>query len=167
MSYTEVVTTVYLGLGTNLVDRAGNLCSAIAELRATSGITVTRESSVIETEPWGITDQPKFLNQVIELSTTLEPLDLFHRLKAIERALGRDPAGAKWGPRVIDLDILFYDDLVLDSSELTIPHPRLHERRFVLEPLAELAPDFIHPVLKQTVAAMLSSLPLADGSPEH
>jgi len=113
-------------------------------------MTVKQASPVYETEPWGYLDQPRFLNQVIEGETRLTPGVLLKRLKAIEKDMGRQ-AGIRYGPRLIDLDILFYDDLVTDRPGLTIPHPRLHERAFVLIPLDGIATDFIHPVLQQTI----------------
>jgi len=130
----------YLGLGTNLGDRHANLAAAAAAL-ATMG-TVSRRSRRYETAPVGFLQQPRFLNQVVELETTLAPLELFHAVKRIEGELGRT-GGFRNGPRLIDIDILLYDELVLDSPELTIPHPRLTRRAFVLRPLAELI-DHIH-----------------------
>ena len=105
--------------------------------------------------------QPSYLNTVVEIATALEPRWLLDALKALERRLGRAPSTQRWGPRVIDLDILLYDDRVLDEPTLSIPHPRMHERRFVLEPLAQLVPDLIHPVLKQTIARLLATLPVS------
>ncbi|NJN44873.1 MAG: 2-amino-4-hydroxy-6-hydroxymethyldihydropteridine diphosphokinase [Anaerolineae bacterium] len=145
----------YLALGTNLGDRLANLKGAIAALPPT--VRVIRESSVYETEPWGFENQPNFLNQVIEAETTLPPTDLLHHLKSLENQLGRKPS-FQFGPRLIDLDILFYDDLVLDTLALSIPHPRLHERAFVLIPLADIAPDFIHPVYQKTIRELLENL---------
>jgi 2-amino-4-hydroxy-6-hydroxymethyldihydropteridine diphosphokinase len=134
--------TIYLALGTNLGDRLANLRAAIAALPP--AVRVARESPVYETPPWGIADQPAFLNMVLEAETDRAPLALLEYLKGLETRLGRQP-GLRYGPRLIDLDILFYDDLVLDTPPLVIPHPRLHERAFVLVPLAYLAPDLRHP----------------------
>jgi 2-amino-4-hydroxy-6-hydroxymethyldihydropteridine diphosphokinase len=125
----------YLGLGTNLGDRHANLASATAALAAAG--TVTRTSRRYETAPVGFTHQPRFLNQVVELDTNLAPPELFHALKRIEDAMGRS-GKLRNGPRLIDIDILLYDDVVLSTPELAIPHPRLTHRAFVLRPLAEL-----------------------------
>jgi len=146
---------IFLSLGTNLGDRAANLRSAIAML--TPAVRVARESPIYETAPWGFEDQPNFLNMVIEAETDLAPLDLLKYLKALENELGREPT-FRYGPRLIDLDILFYDDLILQKPELTIPHPHLHERVFVLIPLADLAPNFIHPVFQKTIQQLLDSI---------
>ncbi len=121
------------------------------------GITVRRQSSMYQTEPWGVGEQPRFVNMAIEIETEQSPVELLKSLKEIEKELGRVET-VKWGPRVIDLDILLYDDLIIKESELEVPHPYMHEREFVLSPLAEIAPDRVHPVLKKTVREMLSEL---------
>ena len=145
--------TIYLALGTNLGDRSANLRAAIAALPpAVHGI---QESPVYETPPWGFTDQPAFLNMVLKGETALEPVELLQRLKNLETRLGRQPS-FRWGPRRIDMDILFYADLVLDIKGLVIPHPHLHERAFVLVPLADLAPDLVHPVICKPVSDLLA-----------
>ena len=146
---------VILALGTNLGDRLGNLRSAIAALPP--AVTVQEQSFIYETLPWGVIDQPKFLNMVIRGETRLQPQELLKTLKALEISLGRLPS-AHYGPRQIDLDILFYNALILDTPELTIPHPRLHERAFVLVPLADLAPEQIHPVLGKSIRALLAEV---------
>jgi 2-amino-4-hydroxy-6-hydroxymethyldihydropteridine diphosphokinase len=143
--------TVYLALGSNLGDRLGNLKEAIAAL--TPQMDVTARSSVYETPPWGYEDQPKFLNQVVKATTYLEPQPLLKHLKRLEIALGRQESFRN-GPRLIDLDLLFYDDLILNSDALILPHPRLHERGFVLLPLMDIAPDLVHAVTKQRVREM-------------
>ena len=149
------MSTIYIALGTNLGDRSANLYTAVEAL--SPRVIVTERSPVYETMPWGMTDQPKFLNMVIKGRTEQTPLRLLNTLKRLETRLGRVPA-VRNGPRLIDLDILFYDDLVRASPRLTIPHPRLHERAFVLIPLADLAPDLVHPRLGRTVREMLADL---------
>ena len=146
---------IYIALGTNLGDRLANLRSAIDSL--SPELQVTQESSIYETPPWGYENQPAFLNMVIEVETSLEPRALLNFLKKREADLGRIK-NFRNGPRQIDLDILFYDNLVLKEENLTIPHPRLHERAFVLVPLTDLAPDFEHPVLGEHVKSMLKLL---------
>jgi len=146
---------VYLALGTNLGDRTVNLRAALAAL--SPDVKVIAESKVYETPPWGYEDQPAFLNMAVKCETALEPESLLKRIKQLEVRLGREQT-FHWGPRLIDLDILFYDDLILKTESLTIPHPHLHERAFVLVPLAEIAPDFIHPVLKKTIKELLMSV---------
>ena len=149
--------TIYLSLGSNLGDRLANLRSAIAAL-PDSGITVRKVSSIYESEPVDFRDQPWFLNCVLEAETKLSPLDLLHALQTIELRMGREKTIPK-GPRPIDLDILFYADQVIDTPELQIPHPRIAQRRFVLVPLAEIAPTVHHPVSVRTVTEMLVQTP--------
>jgi len=146
--------TVFLGLGTNLGDREANLLSAIFAMPPF--VVVLEKSSVYETPPWGYEEQPDFLNQVIKGETELGEYDLLYTLKGIEAELGREPT-FRYGPRLIDIDILFYDDLVLQTKKLSIPHPRLHDRAFVLVPLAEIAPGLIHPALGESVQSLLSN----------
>ena len=143
---------VYLALGSNLGDRLANLHAAQEALPP--AVRVLAASPIYETPPWGYADQPAFLNQALKVETDLEPQDLLKTLKSLELRLGRTP-GPRYGPRQIDLDILFYDDLVFEASDLTIPHPRIEERAFVLMPLADLAPDLRHPVSGLTVREML------------
>lgn len=144
--------TVYLSLGTNLGDRAANLKQAVSSLPPQ--MTVKARSNVYETPPWGFTEQGPFLNQVVMATTYLEPELLLKHLKRLETALGRE-ATFRYGPRLIDIDILFYDDLVLNTPLLTVPHPHLHERGFVLIPLMDIAPDLVHPVTGISVREMI------------
>jgi 2-amino-4-hydroxy-6-hydroxymethyldihydropteridine diphosphokinase len=139
---------VYLALGSNLGDRLANLKQAIAAL--SPQMEVKAKSRVYETPPWGYTDQPMFLNQVIRVDTYVQPVPLLKHIKRLESILGREPSFPN-GPRSIDIDILFYDDLVLNTSSLVIPHPQVQERGFVLMPLHDIAPDFLHPTSKKTV----------------
>lgn len=130
----------YIGLGANLGDREATVRRAIARLSENDDVEVVAVSTLRETDPVGVVDQPRFLNGVVAAETTLEPRDLLATLLAIESDLGR-VRGERWGPRILDLDLLVYGDLVVDEPGLTVPHPRLHDRRFVLEPLAELDPE--------------------------
>ena len=133
--------TAYLALGSNLGDRMAHLRGAVERLRAARGITVLRIAPVYESEPVGVEEQPWFLNSVLEISTTLAPEQLLEATKEVERSVGRTPT-FRWGPRVIDVDILLYDGVQTDSERLTIPHPRMAERLFVLLPLRDLLPDW-------------------------
>ena len=148
--------TVYIGIGSNVGDREENCEEAIRQL-IEHGIMVNKMSSLMETEPWGMTNQQKFVNMAIEAHVNLKPEDLLSVLKKIEHEMGRLPS-VKWGPRLVDLDILFYDDLVMKTYDLEIPHPYIKERDFVLKPLAEIAPEKVHPVLKKTVSELLQFL---------
>ena len=146
---------IYLCLGSNLGERKENLSKALDSL--SQRLRVSEVSSTYETEAVGSAAQPVFLNMVIKAYTMLEPAGLLLLAKGIERKLGRTP-GPRNAPRIIDIDILFYGDRVVDTTELVIPHPRLTERAFVLVPLNEIAPTFIHPVNKKSVGAMLKEL---------
>ena len=153
--------TVYVALGANMGDRLGNLQAAQIALPPTIEILAT--SSVYETAPWGYLDQPDFLNQVIKGRTELTPFRLLDFLKELELELGRLPVnhsnqGLRYGPRMIDLDILFFDEIVIDMEKLSIPHPRMVERAFVLVPLAELSPKLRHPGNGKTVQTLLDEV---------
>lgn len=150
--------SVYLSLGSNLGDRRAHLEQALERLAA-AGVAVRRRSAFYESEPVGTVAQRWFINCVVEVETELMPLALLRLLKRLERQLGRSPAsGPQPAARCIDIDIVAYGTSVVRSPELTIPHPRLAERRFVLEPLRELAPEWRHPLTRQTVGEMLSEL---------
>ena len=146
---------VYLALGSNMGIRLANLKNAINNL--TPQMTVKAKSHVYETPPWGFKEQPPFLNQVVQVETYLQPEALIHHLKRLETALGRVP-NFQNGPRIIDIDILFFDDLVLNSPNVQILHPRLHEHAFVLTPLAALAADLVHPALNKSVRMLLAGV---------
>ena len=141
---------VYLGLGSNLGERRKNIEASLDLLMENPSIRVKKISSLIETEPEGVKKQPFFLNGVVEIETDLSPFLLLKFLKSIEKALGRKSA-RRWGPRIIDLDILLYSDLIIDDDNLKIPHPLLTERDFVLAPLKEIAPEAIHPILGKKI----------------
>ena len=154
------MSNVYLGLGTNLGDRKQNISKAIEAISLK--MSISKQSSLYETTAWGYTNQPDFLNQVIQVETNMSPLRLLNFLKKTEVELGR-VENFRYGPRLIDIDILFYDDLIKTTSRLQIPHPRIPERAFVLVPLNEIAPGYVHPVLKKTIAELLAELPNKTG----
>lgn len=147
---------VYIGIGSNLGDRERN-CARAIELLSGKGVTVKKRSSLYKTEPWGIKGQPEFMNMAIEIETDLNPHELLALVKEVEVQIGRKKS-YQWGPRLIDLDILLYDHIVLDERSLRIPHPLMHEREFVLGPLCEIAPGMIHPVLKMNMGELLQRL---------
>ena len=148
---------VYLSLGANIGDRADMLDRAVQSLANSPCIRVTRCSRHHETEPVGVVDQPRFLNMAVEIETELKPLELLEVVKALETELGRVPA-ERWGPRAIDIDIILMGDRVVDTPELAVPHREFRNRAFVLEPLAEIAPDAVDPVTGRTVAELRNDL---------
>ncbi len=149
---------VYLGIGSNLGDRQANIDRAIALLKESKEIQIQAVSAMIETEPEGEGLEGKFLNGAIKIDTDLLPLDLLSRLKTVERRLGRTKSAPNT-PRTMDLDILFYEDVVIfEGKNLHIPHPRLAERKFVLQPLLEIAPDLVHPKLKKSIKQLYEEL---------
>lgn len=143
---------VYLLIGGNQGNSRKILASANRALQE-AGCTILKKSSIYRTEAWGLADQPDYLNQAIRLSCDLDPIPLLNLTQSIEFKYGRERK-EKWGPRTLDIDILFYDDMIIDSARLTIPHPRLHERNFVLEPMQEIAPELRHPILGKTIAEL-------------
>jgi 2-amino-4-hydroxy-6-hydroxymethyldihydropteridine diphosphokinase len=155
-------TLVYLALGSNLGDRRANLVAAVAQLR--EQVAVEAISSLYETEPAYVLDQPRFLNAALCGRTTLAPIELLAFVKGIERALGRT-AGPRYGPRLVDIDLLLYGDTVLDSPELSIPHPRMAERPFVLVPLAEIAPDLVPPGWSESIGVRAAQVTTDDRPP--
>jgi 2-amino-4-hydroxy-6-hydroxymethyldihydropteridine diphosphokinase len=145
----------YIGIGSNQGNRIDYCNRAITAI--TKFAVIKSLSSVYETEPAGVIDQPDFINCVVEIETGLDPYKLLSKLLDVENELGRKRVGAG-GPRTIDLDLIFYGDLAIEGEDLIIPHPRAHLRRFVLEPLCEIAPDFVHPILKVSVSKLLHDL---------
>jgi len=147
---------VYLGLGTNLGDKENNLNLAMDEIRKRVG-EITSLSAFYATEPWGFDSQNSSLNAVCKAHTTLSPLEVLSTTQAIEKDLGRirKSVGGQYSDRPIDIDILLYDNLIIDTPQLSIPHPLMHKRLFVMEPLTEIAPELVHPVLKQTMKELL------------
>ena len=152
----ENLHTAHIALGSNLGDKAANLRRAL-ELLDERGVEVVKVSSFICTEPYGVTDQPQFLNAVCQVRTSLEPLALLHTLLGIEQEMGRVRL-RHWGERNIDLDLLLYEDVVMDTPELKLPHPDMQNRDFVLLPLFEIAPELIHPVLRKNIRELKEKL---------
>ena len=146
---------VFISFGSNLGDKVSNCKRAVHDLAAFAD--VIHISSLYETEPVGKEDQPDFINGVVELDTDLSPHELLAKINSIEDKLGR-VRKEKWGPRIIDLDIIFFDDVILEDKDLKIPHPMAHLRRFVLEPLCEITPEFMHPVYKKSAKKLLDKI---------
>lgn len=147
----------YISIGSNIGDKEKNLIEAINNLEDVKGIIIDKVSSFIKTEPWGLKEQDEFLNGAIKIKTILSPRELMEVLLNIEKTMKRERI-VKWGPRIIDLDIILYDDLVTDDEYVTIPHPRMEEREFVLKPLSEIAPNKVHPLSKKRIFKMLEDL---------
>lgn len=153
------MTIVYLCLGSNSGDRLKLIEQAVGFLNLAQDIKLIRTSALYETEPWGVKNQNWFLNMAVEIKTSLSPQDLLVKLQNIERTLGRNrEKEIRWGERPIDIDIIFYDNLVLETDVLTIPHKFMHKRAFVLVPLLELIPDFVHPVFNITISQLYDNL---------
>lgn len=147
----------YISIGSNIGDKEKNLIEAINNLEDIKGIIIDKVSSFIKTEPWGLKEQDEFLNGAIKIKTVLSPRELMEVLLNIEKTMKRERI-VKWGPRIIDLDIIFYDDLVTDDEYITIPHPRMEDREFVLKPLLEIAPNKVHPLTKKRIFKMIEEL---------
>lgn len=145
--------TVYLSLGTNMGDKKKNLLAAIEKIGKLENTKITSQSTILETEPFGYTEQDMFLNACIEIKTLFTPQELLEKLLSIELEMGRVRT-IKWGPRIIDIDILFFDDEIIQDKNLAVPHPWISERMFVLEPLCEIAPNLIHPLERKPVATL-------------
>ena len=148
---------VFIAIGSNLGDRAENCRRAAALLGSSGRVELIAQSPLYETEPWGVKDQAPFVNSVIEVATGLSPLELLGLLKTIELEMGRK-ASPRWHERLIDMDIIFYGDEVVREEGLIVPHPRLQERAFVLVPLADIAPEFVHPALGKSVRVILAGI---------
>jgi 2-amino-4-hydroxy-6-hydroxymethyldihydropteridine diphosphokinase len=147
---------VFLSIGTNLGNRERNLSNALGMLAESTG-RISASSSVYETEPWGFDSEDRFLNMVVKVNTVLTPRGLLEKTEWIESVLGRIRNEKRYSSRIIDIDILFYEDQVIDEVNLKIPHPRIAERRFILVPLCEIAPELMHPVIQETVSSLLES----------
>ncbi|HEY5124012.1 MAG TPA: 2-amino-4-hydroxy-6-hydroxymethyldihydropteridine diphosphokinase [Ignavibacteria bacterium] len=145
---------VYLGLGSNVGNRLSYIKKAVGKIKSDKSFKIIRCSSIYKTEPWGKKDQEEFLNCALCISTGLNPFELVMKLKNIEKSLGRKKKET-WGEREIDIDILFYDDLIYSDDDLSIPHMEIHNRRFVLVPMCEIAPDFVHPSFDKDIIELL------------
>ncbi|MDX9789091.1 MAG: 2-amino-4-hydroxy-6-hydroxymethyldihydropteridine diphosphokinase [Desulfobacterales bacterium] len=149
---------VFISIGSNIGDRKANCLNGILSLSGLEGVIIKKTSQFYETEPVDYRDQDWFVNAALRLKTVLSPFDLLDALKRVEKKVGRKENPVRFGPRVLDLDIILYDDLVLSAPNLIIPHPRMHERRFVLKPICDIAPDTVHPVMQRTIRQLLNAL---------
>jgi 2-amino-4-hydroxy-6-hydroxymethyldihydropteridine diphosphokinase len=145
----------FISIGSNMGNKLANCRNAVDTIQRTGVGRVVAQSKFYHTEPVDFIDQEWFLNAAIKIETPLEPLGLLNALQQIQKAAGRKKGGIRFGPRVIDLDIIFYDDLTFEDERLMIPHPRMHKRRFVLQPICDIDPQIVHPVLEQTVGRLL------------
>lgn len=150
--------SAFISIGSNMGDLFENIMKGIRGLSKTDGILLKKLSKFYQTEPVDYKDQAWFINAAAEIRTCLAPTELFQELKRIEKEVGRKESGIPFGPRILDLDIIFYDDLVLKTSQLMIPHPRMHHRRFVLGPLCDIRPQLVHPIYRRTMQNLLEGL---------
>ncbi len=148
----------YISIGSNIGDRLSNCCQGIESLCSEGQVTLLARSPLYETEPVDYMEQDWFLNAAIKVQTELAPLNLLSKMQAVQHSAGRKAGGVRFGPRTLDLDIILYDDVVMSTPELTIPHKRMHKRRFVLQPICDIDPDIMHPVLRQKVKSLLDQL---------
>ena len=155
MNFEKNMSKIYLLLGSNVGDKKANLKDAISLIHKQIG-KIIQQSSVYETEPWGFEDVSFFLNQVLMVDSSLQPAEALSEILQMEKKLGRERTEKQYASRIIDIDILFYDDLIIQTENLIIPHPLMEKRRFVLTPLNEIAGDFIHPVLQKTIKILLA-----------
>jgi 2-amino-4-hydroxy-6-hydroxymethyldihydropteridine diphosphokinase len=154
----EISHTVYISIGSNIGKPEENCRKGISALRKTNGIQLKKMSKFYETEPVDYKDQAWFINAVVEIKTILDPIKLFNYLKLIEKKIGRSENSIRFGPRILDLDIIFFDDVVMETPDLVIPHPRMDERHFVLKPLCDINPNLVHPVLQKTIKDLLGNI---------
>lgn len=150
--------TVFISVGSNMGDKYKSCHAGVRALTGSAEISLMARSHVYKTEPVGYKDQDWFINLVIQVKTSLDPFALLERIGDIQRAAGRKADAVRFGPRILDMDIIFFDDLIMDTENLVIPHPRMHSRRFVLQPLCDIDPNQVHPVLNQTVGDLLENL---------